>query len=125
MKNNIANKSGLSAGFAKVNITPDYPCGLGGYGNPAARLHDAVQEDIYTTCIALTEGDDTILIYTADVSTISASTANVFRDIISPAIGVPKEKIFIAATHTHSAPAVYGFANVDRWLIDLKKSIST
>lgn len=113
---------GLFAGFGKIKITPDYPCGLGGYGNPAARLHDAVQEDIYTTCIALTEGDDTILVYTCDVSAISASTANVFRDIISPAIGVPKEKIFIAATHTHSAPAVYGFPNLDRWLIDLKMS---
>ena len=44
----------LYAGFAKVNITPDYPCGLHGYGNVSKRLHEAVLEPIFATCIALT-----------------------------------------------------------------------
>ena len=53
-KNDRMPDNRLYAGFAKVNITPDYPCGLHGYGNVSKRLHEAVLEPIFATCIALT-----------------------------------------------------------------------
>ena len=59
-------EAGLYAGFAKIDITPDYQIGIGGYSNPESRRSEMVEERIYTTCIALTDGDETILLYTID-----------------------------------------------------------
>ena len=42
----------LQAGFAKINMTPDYPIGLAGYGGDATRLWEKIEEEIYSTCIA-------------------------------------------------------------------------
>lgn len=110
---------GLYAGFGKVDITPDYPVGLGGYGNAAARMVVAVAERIYATCVALTEGDETILVYTVDTCAMSQSSQNWLRDSLSAALSIPGEKIFITATHCHSAPAFYGYPNLQRYLSDL------
>ena len=41
----------LQAGFAKVDMTPDYQVGLGGYSDDYTRRHEGVEEPIYTTCI--------------------------------------------------------------------------
>jgi hypothetical protein len=56
----------LLAGFAKIYITPEYAVGLGGYSNAESRRSEGVEARIYTTCIALTDGDETILVYTID-----------------------------------------------------------
>ncbi len=36
----MSYESGLQAGFAKIDITPDYIVGLGGYFNEESRLHE-------------------------------------------------------------------------------------
>ena len=57
----MCEQQGLLAGFAKVDITPDYQVGLGGYSNAESRRNIGIAEKIYATCIALTDGDETIL----------------------------------------------------------------
>jgi len=96
----------LRAGFAKLDITPDYPVGLSGYSNAETRRSQGVAERIYATCIALTEGDQTILVYTIDNLACSHETAERIREVVTAATGVPGEKIFCAATHTHNAPGL-------------------
>ena len=54
------SEQGLLAGFAKIDITPDYQIGLGGYSNAESRRSVMVEEPIFATCIALTDGDETI-----------------------------------------------------------------
>ena len=103
----MCEKTGLLAGFAKVDMTPDYQVSLGGYGDEKVRLHEMVEEPIYTTCIALTEGDETILLYTFDILSCKYTVARDIRQEVTKATGIPGEKIFCAATHAHSAPA-YG-----------------
>ena len=103
----MCEEKGLLAGFGKVDMTPDYPVSLGGYGDEAQRKHEMVAEPIYTTCIALTEGEETILVYTSDMLSCYKRMADDIRLAVTAATGIPGEKIFCAATHSHSAPA-YG-----------------
>jgi len=99
-------EAGLYAGFAKMDITPDYQVGLGGYSDAETRLHTGVVEKIYATCIALTDGDKTILLYTIDNCACGRDAANEIRELVGATTGIAGEKIFVAATHTHSAPSL-------------------
>ena len=97
---------GLNVGFAKINITPDYSVGLGGYSDAETRRSEGFIDYIYITCIAVTEGEETILLYTLDNCAASKSVADRFRNAITPATGIPAEKIFVGATHSHSCPSL-------------------
>lgn len=96
----------LQAGFAKVDITPDYPVGLGGYSNAMTRRSKGVAAPVYATCIALREGEETILMYTIDSCNCSPYIVKRIRDVVAPATGIPADKIFCAATHAHNAPSI-------------------
>ena len=115
----MTEQNGLLAGYGKVDITPDYPTGLGGYSNAESRQHEMVVENIFTTCIALTEGEETILVYTIDNCACDQYLAEKIRSVVAPVTGVPDEKIFCSATHTHSAPSIWGYPNVKRYTADL------
>jgi len=94
-------KTGLKAGFGRVNVTPQYPVDIGGY---SGRVSDGYREYQYVTCIAVTDGNETVLMYTIDALNANAgSLPDEFRAAITAATGILPEKIFIGATHTHSA----------------------
>ena len=41
------NKGGLQVGYSKVNITPNFPVVLGGYGDYENRIYDLVLDYLY------------------------------------------------------------------------------
>ena len=98
----------LSVGFAKENITPDYPVHISGYGDDEIRMSEGIRDQMYITCIAITDGDDTVLLYTADMLSMSDWAVNMVRELVTPATGVPGSHIFCGATHSHSSPLLYG-----------------
>ena len=99
-------EAGLYAGFAKMDITPDYQVGLGGYSNAETRRHTGIADKIYATCIALTDGDETILMYTIDNCSCGRGIADEIREVVGATTGIAPENIFCAATHTHNAPSL-------------------
>ena len=106
---------GLLAGFAKIDITPDYPIGLGGYSNAEKRISEGIVDRIYSTCIALTEDDQTVLLYTVDNCGMSSATIAKFREQLSPAVGIPEGNIFIGVTHSHNCPALAGHNQAEKY----------
>lgn len=101
------HKENLLIGYAKKDITPDFPVGLTGYGNDARRLHEAVLDPIYGICLAITDqNDQTILLYSADLLLVDAQVTAEFRAAVAAATGVKEAHILLAATHNHSAPNV-------------------
>ena len=96
----------LKIGYSKVDITPDFSVGLGGYSDSETRRSEGFVDKIYITCIAATSGEDTILIYTLDNCAAAETVANKIRGVASPATGVPENKIFVGATHAHSCPSL-------------------
>ena len=98
----------LQAGFAKINITPDFPVGLAGYGQEdTVRRSDGVLDPIYLTCIAVTSGEDTILLFDADLCAVSDWGVEKICQVVCPATGIPADRIYCGATHTHNAPSFY------------------
>lgn len=110
---------GLLAGYAKVNITPSYPVGMGGYSDMNKRTHTGLVDYIYATCIAVTSGEDTVLMFTVDIGGLNLDNQKILRTAVSGATNVPEENIFIGSTHTHSAPATSGHDTADRYSADL------
>ena len=111
-------EAGLYAGFAKVDITPDYQIGIGGYSNAESRRSEMVEERIYTTCIALTDGEETILLYTIDNCACDHGMAEKIRAAVTPVTGIPGEKIFCSATHGHNCPSWGSYPEAERYVQD-------
>ena len=110
---------GLQIGYAKINITPDYPVGLGGYSDAETRTQNGFVDYIYTTCIAATSGEETILIYTIDNCAITHTIAEKIREQVGAATGIAGEKIFCGATHAHNCPSLSGgYDNTEKYLTD-------
>lgn len=118
----MSGENGLLAGFAKIDITPDYQVGLGGYSNAETRRSVMVEERIYATCIALTGGEDTILLYTIDNCACDQGMAEGIREAVTAATGIPDEKIFCAATHSHNCPAWYGHPEAEQYRADVRSA---
>ena len=103
------------AGYARADITPDYDVHMQG-GDWRNRISTGILDHLYATCIAMTVGEDTVLLYTTDLKLVTKNFSEVTRDEISAATGVPRERIFLAATHTHSSVAIrYGWDGVEEY----------
>lgn len=94
----------FQAGFGRVDMTPKFSLGLSGYDNAETRRSTGVKDPIYMTCIALTDGVETVLMITADVLGLNDALIDRIRTPVYLGTGVPMENIFVGATHTHSAP---------------------
>ena len=109
----------LQVGYAKINITPSYSVGLSGYSDNETRLSTGYVEPIYATCLALTQGEETILVYTVDNLSMPQENAADFRNTIKLITEIPGENIFFGATHSHSCPGYAGQYKEDmhKWLV--------
>ena len=95
-------------GYSRVNITPNYSVPLAGYGNTARRMNQGFISYIYTTCIAITDTDDsTVLLFTSDMLGVNKELTAAFRKSISEATGVSEERIMLTCTHSHSGPDIW------------------
>lgn len=100
----------LLVGFGRHNVTPDFPVHISGYGDDEVRISEGVRDQMYISCIAVTKDDTTILLYTADMLSLSDWAAEQIRELVTPATGIPGTHIFCGATHSHSSPLLYGNA---------------
>ena len=94
--------AGLQAGFGRVSIMPDGEVHLGG-GDASKRVSTTIMDNLYITCIALKENDQTYLIYTIDLITADDSVVDPVKSLISGTTGVPQENILMNTTHCHSS----------------------
>lgn len=105
----------LLAGYARADITPEGSVHMQG-GDWRNRVSTGVLDPLYATCIALTVGEETVLLYTTDLKLVTKNFSEVTRDVISDATGVPRDRIFLTATHTHSSVAIrYGWEGVEEY----------
>ena len=96
----------LKVGYGRVEITPEGPINLGGYGNDAVRISKEVRDPLYATCIAFTDGGgNTALLFTTDALQTYEALATPVREAIAQEQGIPFENVIVAATHSHSTPA--------------------
>lgn len=94
----------MKAGYSKINITPPLGANLNGYYRE--RYSDHIIEPLYCTSVAYSDGQNTILTVSLDISEILQKDTDDIRKRVSSVTGIPFEGIFIACIHTHTAPVI-------------------
>ncbi len=94
-------QNGLYAGVAKVEITPspqmlnwvvpDHP-------------YDGVVDPLHAWALALSDGETEVVFLTWDLIDSGEEAVAKVRDAVHSAIGLPRERLIITASHTHSGP---------------------
>ena len=92
---------GLMIGFNKQNITPEEQVPLSGSANRG--LSAGMLDYLFATCLAISDGENTALIFGMDIQNAYSPTPN-WRNAVSRATDIPEDRIQICFTHTHSAP---------------------
>ena len=113
----------FKAGYARTVITPELPAPVdeGMDDNVMTKLKD----DMYATCIAVNDGENTALIYTVDVKNIGPVVYSNILLRVSIVAKVPKENIILSATHDHSAftpldnPSISTSQSLKKWTSNL------
>ena len=95
----------LKVGYSQVNINPPLGIGMEGYYVP--RFAKGFLDDLAVTALAVACGGKTILLMSADHIGFSDLFSR-YRTSISEASGIPADHIYLACTHTHTAPG-FGF----------------
>ena len=94
----------MKTGFAKIEITPPLGSNLNGYYRE--RYADHIIEPLYATAVAYSDGKNTALTISLDISEILQRDTNDIRAKVSKHTGIPFEAVFMACIHTHTAPVI-------------------
>ncbi len=106
---NVPTLSGFSIGWYRGDITPTEPVPLDGMGNDAGRMDNweiktPLQAGV--TVIADETGiENAIILVSVDTLFIQKELSDNLAQAISDATGVPKNRIFFSASHSHCAVA--------------------
>jgi len=93
----------LLAAAGKVDITPSRPVYIAGYGSN--RKSEGVNDPLWARCLVLKNGGQSIAFVSCDLLGLS----RLHIEKIRAGIGrVPRERVLIGCTHTHSGPDTYG-----------------
>ena len=91
----------FKTGYSRVVITPPKE-ELGGQG------YLAVYDDIYATCLAVNDGEETAIFISLDIQDLMETGNDQIRSKVSAVTKVPTSNIFISVTHNHSAQLYFG-----------------
>ena len=94
----------LQAGFSRVNITPALGTEIVGYFQ--ARYAEGVLDELEINALALSAGEDKVVLMSADLCFIGTAVQKVICERICAATGLTPNQIFIHSTHTHTGPVV-------------------
>ncbi|MBI1311426.1 c-type cytochrome [bacterium] len=101
----------VPVGAAKIDITPDYPVRLSGYGNRLTES-EGVAHRIHARALAIGGSETTPLTVLLTVDTCGVPTEVTERVFgkIAKTTPLRREHFAINSTHSHSAPWLMGFA---------------
>ena len=108
----------FKAGFARVDATP--PLGIPLVGYFSHRVADGVLDPLYIDCVAVSDGTNNALVYCVDDLHLTNPFMAKAFPAITAATGVPRERIYVHATHIHTGPADWprpGFSKDENRLV--------
>lgn len=99
----------LTAGAARVELTPPVGTSMAGYSRRAGKPSTGVHDPLYARALAVSDGDDLVLLITADLLIIPPGFHHEVVQRLNAALPTPlgEEDVLLAATHTHSGPGAY------------------
>ena len=91
------------AGFGRADLGAPSGHSLAGYFG--VRPCEGALDPVEANCVALSDGERSVLLYSLDLVEVKG-LCDRWRREIAAATGVPAEAVYIACTHTHTAPSV-------------------
>ena len=98
--------SALNVGVAEIDITPDEPIRLTGYGNRVEPTSD-VRQRLWARAMAFGDGRRGAVLITADLIGVPRTLSDGIAKRLSDA-GIERAAFAISATHTHTGPSLTG-----------------
>ncbi len=106
----------ISAGAARVDITPRSPNVLAGYG-ARTRPHEGVHDALALRAAWFRGGNGTdAVVMAADLLWFGREAADRITAQLELQFDLPPSRVFLAATHTHAAPVAWGERVNREWL---------
>jgi hypothetical protein len=137
--NDWTDDSVYSVGVSKVDITPNYPIRLNGFG---ARRDESegITHRIWAKAIAIgTEAEQPAILITVDSTGLPMSMVDEVAARLHAKAGIARERLIVTFTHTHTAPKITGVcdtvfstpipadhqARIDRYTKELTDALET
>ena len=98
-----ATTSHISAGTAKVNITPALPIPMSGYRS-RTKPFEGIHDSIYARAIVFSDGENKAAIISAEIIGFSNSFCEETSSLIEQKVGIQKKNILLTVVHNHSGP---------------------
>lgn len=114
----FSQQAGLSGGMmevgvARIDITPEGPVRLAGYGVRKKTESEGVIQRLGAKALALgSDAQGASILITVDLVGIPLHITNKLAERLSSKIGLKAEQLVICASHTHSGPEVGNLLNI-------------
>ena len=100
----LSEAADFQCGFAKVDITPNAPLRLSGYGNRATPS-EGVDTPLFVRAMALRAGDGPLHVLLAvDTIGFSAALTKQVRERVAETHGLSQSRFAICCSHSHTTP---------------------
>ncbi len=96
-------KSALRAGAAKIDITPDKPVKMSGYGS-RTELSEGVHDPLSVRVVAFENNGKRLVMVSCDLIGFGGGTAEHFREMLVREFKLQPSELFLCGIHTHGAP---------------------
>jgi hypothetical protein len=96
---NGAAGDSLKVGWSKVNITPNYPTPMAGYGKRKGQHFSSVHDSVFVRTICIETSGQKQFLITLDMLIVPPSVT----EVIKQGTDVPFENIYLSATHSHNS----------------------
>jgi hypothetical protein len=95
----------LGAGYGESILTPPLGVELMGYGFYLERRAESVLDDLKARAVYVEKGGVGAIIVSCDLVGLTVEMSDAARRGIASSLGLPPERVLVAATHTHTGPA--------------------
>ena len=99
------SESALRAGTARIDITPEKPVKMSGYGARTA-LSEDVHDPLSARVVAFESNGERLVLVSSDLLGFYGGTAEHFRKVILSKLELKTGELFLSAIHTHDGPTL-------------------
>ncbi|MFO0945493.1 MAG: neutral/alkaline non-lysosomal ceramidase N-terminal domain-containing protein [Planctomycetota bacterium] len=96
-------------GVAKIDITPEFPVMLSGYGNRQEEFTE-VEQKLWARALAIGEGPKLAVILTVDNLGVPSTMTDEVANRLAKAVGMNPSRLAVCSSHTHTGPYLKGVA---------------
>lgn len=108
-----ANGGTIEVGVARIDITPEGPIRLAGYGNRSKSESDGIIQRLEAKAMAFgSDADHPSVLVTVDLVGITESITSKLRAELLKNAGINPAQVVICASHTHGGPEIGNLLNI-------------